>query len=161
MKVPAFLVERLFRWARALIATRPRPDFSIIPKGLANPYLCRWFVIPRNPLANIYLHLVLESDDDRALHDHPWCSLSIILHGRYLEHLADGRVLERKAGDLIGRCASTPHRLEIIPGESCVTLFLTGPRTRSWGFHCPNGWKHHREYTADEGALSTTGRGCE
>ena len=52
------------------IATKRHPDFIV--GGKDNPYLLRWFVIPRNPVFNIYLHRFLRSDDDRALHDHPW-----------------------------------------------------------------------------------------
>lgn len=45
------------------------PDFYI--GGNANPYLLRWWVIPRNRFFNVYLHKFLRDDDDRALHDHP------------------------------------------------------------------------------------------
>ena len=60
-----------------------KPDFIIGPKDA--PYLRRWWIIPRNRLFNIYLHQILRSDDDRALHDHPWINCSIILKGRYME----------------------------------------------------------------------------
>jgi hypothetical protein len=47
----------------------------------------RWWVIPRNKFFNIYLHHFLHSDDDRALHDHPWWNVSILLRsGSYVEH---------------------------------------------------------------------------
>lgn len=54
-----------------------KPDFVI--GDLSNPYLLRWWVIPRNRFFNVYLHKFLRDDDDRALHDHPWWSMSIIL----------------------------------------------------------------------------------
>lgn len=50
-----------------------------------DPYMLRWWVIPRNPLLNIYIHKFLRDDDDRALHDHPWPSLSVLLRGRLRE----------------------------------------------------------------------------
>jgi hypothetical protein len=59
------------------------PD--VIIGGHDNPYLLRWFIIPRNPIFNIYLHQFLRSDDDRALHDHPWPWCSILLRGSYAE----------------------------------------------------------------------------
>ena len=55
--------------AIARITRRPA-DFVI--GGAERPYLRRWWVIPRNRLFNVYLHQFLRSDDDRALHDHPW-----------------------------------------------------------------------------------------
>lgn len=139
-----------------------KPDLVI--GGDANPYLRRWFVIPRNPVFNIYLHEIVRSDEDRALHDHPWINLSILLEGRYVEHtIAAGginRRVERRAGDFKFRWPTHAHRLEIVPGETCRTLFITGPRFRQWGFHCPWGWRHWREFTS--GARGeTVGRGCE
>ena len=58
----------LQEWAATVMASR-RPDFIIGPED--NPYMRRWFIVPRNPYQNIYLHEVLRSDDDRAGHDHP------------------------------------------------------------------------------------------
>lgn len=46
------------------IAQSRNPDFII---GGADPYMLRWWVIPRNKVFNIYLHRFLRSDDDRAL----------------------------------------------------------------------------------------------
>lgn len=69
-------------------------------------------------------------------------------------------MIRRRAGDVVFRCASTPHRLEI-DGNACVTLFLTGPKVRAWGFHCPQGWKHHRDYVANAKGVSTVGAGCD
>lgn len=55
------------------------PDFVIGRTG--DPYMERWWLIPRNRFFNIYLHRFWRSDDDRALHDHPWVNLSILLKG--------------------------------------------------------------------------------
>jgi hypothetical protein len=59
------------------------PDLYI--GGKDNPYLLRWYLIPRNRFFNVYLHKIVRSDDDRALHDHPWYWLSVMLRGRYAE----------------------------------------------------------------------------
>jgi hypothetical protein len=56
------------RWFKKIAGSRP-PDFVI---GGDSPYMLRWWIIPRNKFFNIYLHRFLRSDDDRALHDHPW-----------------------------------------------------------------------------------------
>ncbi|MGH8074261.1 MAG: hypothetical protein ACREO4_09325 [Lysobacter sp.] len=60
-----------------------------IDGGPRRPYLTRWHVIPRNPWFNIYLHYFEHGDDDRALHDHPWRSWSLLLDGRYREHTSE------------------------------------------------------------------------
>jgi hypothetical protein len=59
------------------------------------------------------------------------------------------------------RRARTAHRLELINGP-CVTLFVTGPKIREWGFHCPfAGWRHWRDYTHVGEGGSSIGRGCD
>lgn len=144
------------------IAQRRPPDFII--GGEQNAYLKRWYVIPRNPLLNIYLHQFLRSDDDRALHDHPWLNLSIILRGSYTEHtiLAGGveRRIVRTAGEWKLRRAKAAHRIDLHDGP-CWTLFITGPRIRSWGFRCPRGWVHWRAFTNPDDRGQTVGRGCD
>jgi hypothetical protein len=143
------------------IPRRP-PDFVI--GSLERPYLRRWFVIPRNRFFNVYLHQFLRSDDDRALHDHPWANLSVLLRGSYVEHTIEQGGVERHtklvAGDWrfrwTGRIA---HRIEI--DAACWTLFITGPRYRSWGFHCPQqGWIHWERFTK-VGAPGEIGPGCD
>lgn len=150
------MIRRVLR-----IADRRPPD-SII-RGVDSPYMRRWFVIPRNRFFNVYLHHFLRSDDDRALHDHPWWNLSIILEGRYVEHTIDAGGINRKvvryAGDLKFRSASAAHRIELDDGP-CWTLFITGPRLRAWGFHCPDvGWVPWQKFTAPDDSGSI-GRGC-
>ncbi len=152
-----------------------QPDAVI--GGHDDPYLLRWWLIPRNPVFNVYLHLFLRSDDDRALHDHPWLfNLSVLLWGEYAEHTSRRgveRVTRRQAGDFKLRVGRAPHRLELLPAEDlteaqidnpgplpCWTLFITGPRVREWGFDCPHGWIHWKKFTAadDPGAI---GKGCD
>jgi hypothetical protein len=138
--------------------TRRAPDFVIGSND--DPYLLRWWVIPRNPAFNIYLHYFMRSDDDRALHDHPWSNVSILLRGVYLEHTKAADADLRTAGDIvIRRSGRMAHRIELIDGP-CWTLFLTGPRYRHWGFLCPNGWIHWKKFTA-AGNRGEIGRGCD
>lgn len=142
--------------------TRRPPEFVI--GGHDRPYLRRWWVIPRNPFFNVYLHQFLRSDDDRALHDHPWTNLSILLRGRYIEHtVAAGGIHRRQeyaAGAWKLRGPRYAHRIELHAGE-CWTLFLTGPRIRAWGFHCPErGWIPWQRFTAADDA-GAVGRGCD
>lgn len=160
-----YLPERALRWLRwrAFLVRRRAPNVVLRPDG-ATDYLRRWWLIRRNVVANAYLHVILASDDDRALHDHPWPNVSIVLKGRYLEHriLAGGVHTRtwRNAGDVVLRRATAAHRLEVKPGEAAETLFLTGPRVRMWGFHCPQGWRDFRAYTSGPNGVKI-GRGCD
>lgn len=140
--------------------------------GEADPYLKRWFIIPRNKVFCIYLHQMLRDDDDRALHDHPGDNLSIVLKGGYDEHLflgwpEEGRPLpqtisvQRRPGQIINRTASLPHRLTLPEGAtSSWSLFFVWRKRREWGFWCPQGrWVPWQEFTAgDRGEL--VGKGC-
>lgn len=150
------------------VADRRAPDFVI--GGGTDPYLKRWWLIPRNRWCNVYLHHFLRSDDDRALHDHPWWNVSLLLDGGYIEHVPvkGGAVgLHRQSGALVFRKAEAAHRIELMPSglvprmECPVwTLFVTGPRIREWGFHCPKGWRHWRDFV-DPRNSGRTGPGCE
>ena len=151
-------------WRERLIAHMSKRQPDVVIGGAERPYLLRWWLIPRNPVFNIYVHKFLRSDDDRALHDHPWMNCSILLRGFYMEHTPDIAVV-RRVGDIVfRRSGRMSHRIELFgePGneEPCWTLFITGPRYREWGFHCPAGWVHWQKFTAadDPGAI---GKGCD
>ena len=146
------LADRLI--ARVL---RRDPDFVI--GGQEQPYLRRWWLIPRNRFFNVYLHQFIRSDDDRALHDHPWWNVSILLRGRYREHRLGLPPRDLRSGRIVFRRALAAHRVELTHGQ-CWTLFLTGPRIREWGFLCPQGWRHWREFTSGEHG-QTIGKGCD
>lgn len=152
----------IMRLAPRLIALSNKRQPDVIIGGAADPYMRRWWLIPRNRIFNIYLHHFMRSDDDRALHDHPWWNLSILLDGRYVEHtIAKGGInhrAERRAGDRKFRLASAAHRIELVDGP-CWTLFLTGPMIRKWGFHCPRGWVHWKVFTRADNP-GEIGRGC-
>ncbi|RWF66864.1 hypothetical protein [Mesorhizobium sp.] len=153
------LIQRLAPRLIAISKQRP-PDVTI--GGAADPYMRRWWVIPRNRFFNIYLHHFMRSDDDRALHDHPWWNLSILLDGRYVEHtISAGGInvrTERRAGDTKFRKARAAHRIELVDGP-CWTLFLTGPVIRRWGFHCLRGWVDWQVFTKPDNP-GEIGRGC-
>lgn len=57
----------------------------VIRNSCGEPYLIRlsFFEILGYSLK---LHVILRSDDDRALHDHPWTFLTLMLAGGYYEH---------------------------------------------------------------------------
>ena len=160
MRISRSILRRLNR----ALAPRRKPDVCIggTPE---EPYLLRWYVWPRNKWCNLYYHVFLRSDDDRALHDHPWPSVSLLLAGPIGEiyrrrdgaHVA--RTIER--GQVVYRGAKFAHRLVMLErAPVAASLFLTGPVVREWGFLCPRiGWRHWRDFT--KGAKGETiGKGC-
>jgi hypothetical protein len=155
------MTQWLYKLLRRLADSRP-PDFVI-----GADYCRRWWVIPRNRWFNIYLHQFLHSDDDRALHDHPWWNMSWLLAGQYWEWTTVGKApcrqssecLLRSAGNKVYRRAEKPHRIELVSSE-CWSLFITGPVVREWGFHCPNGWRPWHEFVKAD-SPGQIGRGCD
>lgn len=162
----------MWNWFTRLISGEPH----FVIGGRDRPYMLRWYVIPRNPLVNVYLHKFMRDDDDRALHDHPWNFLSIMLWGSYREH----RDIETRGSDftffrsaekvrgwlsIAYRRATDRHRVTLRKSLStgnpipCWTLVITGPRVRDWGFWCPQGFVPWQTFVAkdDDGAV---GRGC-
>lgn len=126
----------------------------------------------------------MRSDDDRALHDHSGHNISFILsRAGYWELVrrfapdtedreAPGAAYNdvwhwRRAWRLYFRRADQPHRIALSPGLGPVwTLWLRFPPIREWGFHCPRGWRHWKEYcnTRDysaPGSASEIGPGCD
>ena len=155
-------IRRALLERAARVMARRAPDFII-----GDNYLRRWWIIPRNRWVNVYLHEFRADDDDRALHDHPWASCSILLSGWYFEHVpADprdpaGPTIDRLriAGDITARRPSAPHRIKL-GARPTITLFLTGPRVREWGFWCPKGWRPWQQFVA-RGDKGQIGRGCD
>ncbi len=153
---------------RLVICLLRPPHFVIGHEG--SPYMNRWYVIPRNRLFNIYLHQILRSDDDRALHDHPWLNCSIVLSGSYHEvmpvsapswswPLPPQFCRPRTAGSIVLRRPSAAHRLEVDPGRPCWSLFITGPNVRTWGFWCPRGFRPWQQFV-DMTNTGAIGPGC-
>src|SRR5690606_10870352 len=68
-------------------------------------------------LPNLYVHVFLRDDDDRALHDHPSWAVSLLLDGSYLEHtIAEGGIHRRRlweAGSLRFLPTRHAHRIEL------------------------------------------------
>lgn len=165
------------------------PDLTIGP--VDNPQTLRWHIF-RFRGWQLALHKWLRSDDDRALHDHVGDNLSLIVgrHGyweivriystdpvpvyfRPWRRDGEGRYYVdmrywRKPWRLYFRRAEQPHRVEVAQGPVWSIWFRWPPR-RQWGFHCPKGWRHWREYCDiregvdyhKPGYVSTIGKGCE
>jgi hypothetical protein len=124
------------RWLAVLL--RRQPHQIIYNHGI--PYLQRWYLIPRNRLCNIYLHRFVASDDPTC-HDHPWWFASLLLRGSYHE-IQPGRVTTRRRGSIAVRPAQHRHSVRLWRAADgreipCLTLVVTGPHVREWGFWCP------------------------
>ena len=179
----------------AKIAGHRPPDFVVGADDPTGAYLLRWYLTPWRGwyrhvdeahrtrwqrfavwlsmrLPNVYLHKFLRSDDDRALHDHPWAWASLLLHGSYVEHtINSGGIHKRtvRAPGSLKLCGPrAAHRVELVNATEagpapCWTLFVTTPILREWGFHCPlRGWVHWRDFTAStDGRRGEIGKGCD
>ncbi len=151
-------------------------------KVLADPYLMRVYLSPEREELELqlrrlgvaptlarsmrlmprpYLHYFFRGDDDRAFHNHPWQrSVSLILIGGYIEHFWDfelkrsfSRLL--KPGSLNYLKRGTYHRVELLPGKKCWTLFVSTGRVQEsdgydWEFYDPETdlFTPHGEWTS-------------
>lgn len=95
-------------------------------------YLTRWYLFRSAPLA-LFLHLFHRSDEDRALHDHPWSFITIILWRGYREFTPKG-VHRKWPGMICYRPAEWRHRVELINEKPAITLVLRFRERRDWGF---------------------------
>ena len=159
------MIEHLRRYALGTMAAR-EPDMIIGPIEYGIPkYLERWHLW-RTRATSGYLHRYLGSDPGRELHDHPWVSASVCLQGALIEDRIDGCGRVIVAGQIVVRRARFAHRLRIEYdghepdiNHDPLTLFLTGPKFRDWGFHCPSGWKPWQDYV-DAQNTGQVGVGC-
>ncbi len=143
MKLPKRLLDLCQRRAAAMMSKPPS-------KVIGTQYLRRWHVLPKNPLFNVYLHHVQGNDPDEHLHDHPWLyNYSVVLRGEIDETLPDRHRVLRE-GSITGRMSRAPHRLDL-RSEDSVTLFITGPKIRKWGFYTDRGWIASDDYLSANG----------
>jgi hypothetical protein len=125
---------------------------SFKPDLVLGTYMSRWHVLPKNRWFNIYLHRFTDSDFDRALHDHPWWSWSILLKG-FLGETYRRSPYDYKQFRFIRRFLPyfrSKDHLHIMHLRSDVgwTIFITGSKTKEWGFEYPHvgEWMHNREF---------------
>lgn len=154
----------LWEWFKRLVSGTPH--IRIHP----GEYIDRWHLIPRNDRFNIYLHKYYGGDRGRAPHDHPWWNCSVVLRGGFIEHTYmhsdaghfDEVILVRRVGDVVKRRATDIHRI-VLPNRfigKTWTLFITGPKTRKWGFWEDDGdtWVEWEEYEAKHGLQDYGGK---
>jgi hypothetical protein len=125
-------------------------------------YMRRWRFMP-DWMPGFRVHCIMQSDDDRALHDHPFHFLTFILKGGYYEYLADGSKTWHGPGSVLWRPAKTAHRIDlkqkaVEPSSLGVvstwppelapawTLVFRSRYFREWGFHTKAGWIHNSQF---------------
>lgn len=139
------------------------PDLTITAvdkeTGEDRPYLFRWHLSKRSTQANDYLHLQVDSDPERPLHDHPWDNMTVILSANGYDELVQceppyGPVdtVRRRHGEVVFRKAQLAHRLILPPSVPYVlTRFFTGPKVQPWGFWIGDQWWDYQACTRDIG----------
>ena len=112
-------------------------------------YLRRWRLF-KTPLFALMLHRIVQPDEDRDLHDHPWSFASLVVWGAYAEELRDGSL---RVPLFNFKRAEGSHRIvKLFPGRfasSVWSIVLRGRRRRTWGFHTEYGfipWHVYQTY---------------
>lgn len=106
------------------------------------PYLERYHLLRLPFNYQVYLHRFVASDPGRGLHNHPWNgALSLVLCGKYEEirmadtqnnHALETRCVRAWRFNWIN--GTVFHRINLIDNKQVWTLFIHGPKTKSWGF---------------------------
>lgn len=134
-------VQRLLDQAEPYSTIGPHTD----------PYMERVWLkkFTKDQPMSMRLHNIRWSDSDRALHDHPWENISVVLAGEMIEVVPLDQSQPcmqdpmkysqyiRRPGDVIARKATDRHRLIIPPGQTVWTLFIMGDYEQNWGFYDP------------------------
>lgn len=135
------------------------PHLTITKDG--DPYLTRWWLLPygetryraRRHMPAVLLHRIHRPDHDRAMHDHPWWFVTIVLRGGYVERRDVNGLVQvqyRRAGRWAFRRATDLHTIASVE-ENTWTVCVVGPKRREWGFMGPDGWVDWRTFTAGTG----------
>ena len=140
------------------------------------PLLDRLTVVKHRRIGGLLLHRFYPNADDRNVHDHPWWFMTLVLRGGYDDMKqcrqceGSGRFYDEvdfyacprckgegvimrermRAGMLRFRPALHAHRTQV-SSSGCVTLVLTGPTVREWGFYLGSSWQQWRSYIRQHG----------
>lgn len=138
--------------ANWLIKRAQRTPYSpIVKDGVL--YMDRWWLFNPYPATgqsgadksrwqfpiSIRIHHIVQPDQDRHLHDHPWNARTVILRGWYIEEREPypeevGLSILRDMGTTATLAFGEFHRITTISPGGCYTMFITGPYRGTWGF---------------------------
>jgi len=113
-----------------------------------DPYLERWYIV-RSKKFSMYVHKFVRSDEDRALHDHPWNFLVIPIWRGYNEYNLKGI---RRVYPIFGtryRKAEYRHRVKLINNKEAWSIFVTFNKRRMWGFWPIYGFVDYKKWWRD------------
>lgn len=110
-----------------------------------SPLLVRYFILHTKPIS-IFVHHLMQSDVERALHDHPWSFFTFLVSGGYWEHTVTERIWRHRFS-LLYRPAEWQHRLEL--EKPVWTVVIKFRSHREWGFIMKDGWHHWSKYMAE------------
>lgn len=148
------IVEALMKWCER----KGRVLKITGSAGADDVYLIRYYVI-KSAWFNVFIHQFLRSDRD-DLHDHPWNFITYLVRGAYTEmkwnekhqcveatrrhnYIYDDYMqkVRLKQNTLVYRKATDQHQVvvdkdlkEIDKDKAALTLFISGPTKREWGF---------------------------
>lgn len=97
------------------------------------PYARRWTLESKH--GTLRVHHFYRSDDERALHDHPWWFLTFVFKGGYTDVNEQGND-HLRAPAIRFRRAEHKHTVRTDPGGAW-TFVISGPKKRIWGFWVP------------------------
>jgi hypothetical protein len=145
---------------------------KVIHDDCGSPYLIRLTIFELFGFS-LKLHTIIKSDRERELHDHPWSFITFMLCGGYYEetpvnpktYKLGNRTKKKWHGPGTLRFIKNPypHRLDLskdlpiniigdpdwiagFPDVPAVTLVLTLPKKRKWGFYGKDKWIPAQEY---------------
>lgn len=100
-------------------------------------YLERWVLDLY--IFSIRVHNFQRSDDDRALHDHPFGFVTLVLKGMYVDVTQPDQKIEvMRPGTIRFRPYTHTHTVSLPHELPCWTLVITGPVRHRWGFYVKN-----------------------
>lgn len=111
------------------------------------PFLKRWVL--RGSLCSIRVHHFYPDHVEDVAHSHPWCFLTLVLRGGYVDTSCH-QDIERSydhmhVGSLRFRMRNHTHKTKTGP-DGAWTIVLTGPVTEHWGFWEKGIFIPHRRY---------------
>lgn len=112
----------------------------------------RWAILEK-PRLRIYLHQILEKDQDAHEHDHPWNFCSIILKGGYTES-SMGKMTRTTPGKILFKSHCIPHKIAELHSPTWTLVIAWGER-KEWGYSTNSGWIDNISYRKmkNEGSL--------
>lgn len=94
------------------------------------PYAYRW--VFNFGLFSIRIHKWIRSDDKRYFHDHPWSFITFVLKGSYTD-VSPNKKDDLNRWSIRYRKSTHKHYVKVKKGGA-LTLLVTGPQTKNWGF---------------------------